>query len=111
MLATDANGTIYAGGDGVVGYLRPDVIGRMQFVSMVESIPPADRHFGIVQNVLATADGIYFSSQTRLFRFRGDKHVTVWSMAGGFRRVLFRAFGRSTFLAVRRVRSPWKTSG
>src|ERR1017187_2391829 len=60
-LATDNQGTIFAGGQGVFGYLRPGKSGAMEFVSLLDRIPREDRHFSDVWRILPMADGVYFS--------------------------------------------------
>jgi len=68
--AKDANGRIYVGSISELGYLEADDRGAMQYVSLLKYIKPEDQVFNYVWSVQATAEGIYFQTQQRLFRFR-----------------------------------------
>lgn len=76
-LATDARGRVYVGCVGDFGYLAPDAAGRMHYVSLLDRIPPEDRDFADVWNVLPGDDGIYFATSSRLFHLASGK-VRVW---------------------------------
>ncbi len=67
-IAKDDRGRLYIGGAGEVGYLAPDAQGQMQYVSLMEHIPQADRDFNDVWTAHATPGGIYFQSREILFR-------------------------------------------
>jgi diguanylate cyclase (GGDEF)-like protein len=67
-LAMDADGRVYVGGVGNLGYLAPDKLGRMRYVSLLDRLAPADRHFTDVWQILVTRDGVYFSTSERLLR-------------------------------------------
>lgn len=73
-LAFDTSaGILYAGAQGEFGYLASDALGRSQFVSMVDKVDPADRTFVNVWRTWATPDGIYFQSNTHIFRWFHDR--------------------------------------
>ena len=67
-LAVDGQGKVYVGGHGEFGFLQPDGRGATEYVSLVDSVPEADRKFSSVWSVLSTPEGIVFSSYERLFR-------------------------------------------
>jgi signal transduction histidine kinase/DNA-binding response OmpR family regulator/ligand-binding sensor domain-containing protein len=69
-LTMDENGTIYVGGRGEFGYLAPDSIGALQFVSLVEKIPEAYRDFSEVWQMSASQSAIYMRTREFLFRWR-----------------------------------------
>jgi signal transduction histidine kinase/ligand-binding sensor domain-containing protein len=69
-LDLDENGRIYVGAQGEFGYLAPDAVGQMQYVSMLDLLLPADREFTDVWRTFATPTGIYFQTPTHLFRYR-----------------------------------------
>ena len=85
-LAKAADGRIYVGSSGMLGYLAPDDQGKMEYHSLMDFIKPEDRQFNYVWSVQATPEGIWFQTNERLFRFRQatsgketeDWEVRVW---------------------------------
>ncbi|HEX4948095.1 MAG TPA: hypothetical protein VFZ34_15595, partial [Blastocatellia bacterium] len=77
-LALDATGKIWVGLVSNLGFLEPDANGTLQYVSLVEKIPPEHRSFNIVWRVLSTPWGIFFHSYERLFRWDGQR-MLVWA--------------------------------
>ncbi len=76
-LAMDAAGKIWVGASANFGYLEPDANGALQYVSLVEKIPPEHRSFNDVWQVLITPQGNLFRSYNRLFRWDG-RSMRVW---------------------------------
>ena len=76
-LASAPDNRIYIGATNDFGYLAPDSLGTLQFISLLEQVPPGDRDFGHVWNVHATKEGIYFQTRPALFRW-SDKGMRVW---------------------------------
>ncbi len=76
--AMDAAGKIWVGANATVGYLEPDANGTLQFVSLLEKIPPEHRNFNDVWQVLITPRGTFFRSYERLFRWDGQS-MHVWT--------------------------------
>ncbi|MCX6604799.1 MAG: hypothetical protein NTV52_14530, partial [Acidobacteria bacterium] len=76
--ALDADGRIWVGAAGDFGYLESDSTGTLQFVSLLEKIPPGDRTFDDVWQVLITPKGKFFRSFNKLFRWDGQQ-MHVWS--------------------------------
>ncbi|MEP7366952.1 MAG: hypothetical protein ABI972_27145, partial [Acidobacteriota bacterium] len=85
-LAVDDQGKVLVGGQGEIGYLAPDESGNTRYVSLLESIPAADRRFGSVWSILNTADGIVFSSYERLILRPPSGPIKVWRAATRLRR-------------------------
>jgi signal transduction histidine kinase/CheY-like chemotaxis protein len=79
-LVVDDAGRIWVGGNGDIGYVAPDAVGTLQFVSILDKVPPADRDFTSVWQTLVTPQGIFFRSYERLFRWDG-KRMQVWRRA------------------------------
>ncbi len=77
-LALDAAGKIWVGSQADFGFLEPDANGTLQYVSLVEKIPPEHRSFNDVWRVLSTPQGTFFQSYARLFRWDGQR-VQVWA--------------------------------
>jgi hypothetical protein len=72
---TDA-GTIYAGGAGVVGWIRAEGASR-EFVSLAGQLPPADRNFEDIYDVLAAGNTVYFSTEEKIFVWRDGRFTVV----------------------------------
>ena len=85
-LAVDDDGKVLVGGQGEIGYLASDESGTTRYVSLLESIPAADRGFGSVWSILNTADGIVFSSYERLILRPASGPVKAWRAATRLRR-------------------------
>ena len=76
-LSLDDTGRIWVGGSGNFGYLAPNAVGTMEFVSILDKVDPKDRGFTDVWQNLITPQGIFFRSYEELFRWDGKK-VYVW---------------------------------
>ena len=79
----DAEGRLYAGSSHEFGYLEPDSIGNLYFVSLVPYLTEAERSFNDVWTTIATPEGVYFQTRERIFRFTrgaddGDWTYRVW---------------------------------
>jgi hypothetical protein len=77
-LAMDESGRIWVGAAADFGYLAPDAAGTMQFVSILDKVPPQFRGFTSVWQTLVTPQGIFFRSYELLFRWDGNR-MKVWS--------------------------------
>jgi signal transduction histidine kinase/CheY-like chemotaxis protein len=76
-LAVDDDGRLWVGANANLGYMAPDATGTLQFVSILDQIPQADRAFTDVWQTIATPQGIFFRSFERLFRWDGQR-MQVW---------------------------------
>lgn len=74
--ALSNDGTIYAGGAGVIGWIRV-ADGDRRFVSLAGELPEADRDFEDIYDVLAVGDAVYFTAHQK---------ILIWSK-GRFRSV------------------------
>ncbi|HEY3706639.1 MAG TPA: GAF domain-containing protein [Terracidiphilus sp.] len=83
-LAVDPDGRVWLGANADIGYLAPDAAGTLQFVSLLDQIPQADRGFTDVWQTLVTPQGVFFRSFERLFRWDG-KRMQVWRPADNSR--------------------------
>lgn len=72
-IAKDSAGTVYAGSFGDFGYLAPDSLGQMQFVSLLEYVEPGDRDFTEVWRIHCTKAGTFFRSGNKLFLWSNHK--------------------------------------
>lgn len=82
-LALGADGRIYVGTVGELGYLAPTDDGQLAYVSLLEKIPLADRDFADVWRIHATKDAVYFATSARLFRYRNGT-ITAWQPQAAF---------------------------
>ncbi len=83
-LAVDENDRVYVGEVGTFGYLAPDSVGGMRFVSLLEQVPPEERKFADVLNTCVASQGVYFITPTALFRW-ADNGMRIWKTPTGFR--------------------------
>jgi signal transduction histidine kinase/ligand-binding sensor domain-containing protein len=67
-MAKDKNGRIWVGGSGEIGYLSPDSIGSMSFISLTDQVPEDKRNFNDVWLTSVLGDSIYFSAISHNFR-------------------------------------------
>ncbi|WP_457651474.1 ATP-binding protein [Rhodocaloribacter sp.] len=84
-LAVDADGTVYVGAQGEIGYLEPDAAGSTRYVSLTEHLPEDARDFADVWRVVALSDGVYFQSTRYLMRWDGRTPMRVWRAGTRFR--------------------------
>ncbi|MCI0695784.1 SpoIIE family protein phosphatase [candidate division KSB1 bacterium] len=82
-LAIDANYRIYVGAVGDLGYLAPDAVGDMQFVSLLDHVPPENREFNEVWYSYATSQGVYFRTDKILLRW-ANQRMQTWKPATSF---------------------------
>ena len=72
-LAIDEDGRIYVGASADFGYLEPDAVGQLKYVSLLDYIPKENQVFSYVWTTIVTDKGIYFQTRERLFRFTPDR--------------------------------------
>jgi serine phosphatase RsbU (regulator of sigma subunit) len=82
-LAIEANGRIYVGAVGDLGYLAPDAVGDVQFVSLLDHVQPENRRFNEVWYSYATSQGVYFRTDKILLRW-ANQRMQTWKPATSF---------------------------
>lgn len=84
-LAKNSEGKIFASNMSTLGYLAPDSVGRMQFVSLLpflnEKYPDLE-----LKRTVAVGHDVYFSSENNIFWWNG-KQFQVFESAGGIIRI------------------------
>lgn len=76
----DNEGRIYAGMDGDFGFLAPDSTGRMQFFSLLDKLPEAERAtVGRMFKTVVSQDGIFFLSDHYIYQCVGDSISSIHS--------------------------------
>ena len=76
-LAVDARGRVYVGGVGDMGYLAPDSLGSLEYVSLVPHLPDGAREFGDVWTAFTSGSVVYFQSYRQIMRWDG-RQMTIW---------------------------------
>ncbi len=75
-LAVDPKGKIYVGSNGELGYLSADAQGQVTFQSLLAKIPPTQRDFEEISNILVSEGVIIFQAKRHLFLWRdGEMQV------------------------------------
>jgi len=83
-LSRSEDGRVFVGADGDFGVMRPDSLGRMRYVSLLDHVPEEHRSFGKIQRVVPHEDGVYFMSPSRLFHWRPETEtITAWAPDDG----------------------------
>lgn len=82
-LAVDESGRVFVGCVGSFGYLAPDKLGRMRYVSLLENIDPTLRGFADVWRALPSSKGVYFLTDSTIFRFSHGR-VDAWKTKTSF---------------------------
>ncbi len=72
-MALGPDGTIYYGSIGDFGYLVASPTGKVSAISIRDAIPDAEQSFNDVWQAESCADGIYFLTRSRIFRFHNGK--------------------------------------
>jgi class 3 adenylate cyclase len=69
----DSSGKIIVGGVSQMGYLSPDSLGNLRFVSIVDQIPPPYNHFKDVWFIQAARDAVYFVTDSVVYQWKNEK--------------------------------------
>lgn len=72
-LAVAADNTIFVGGNGDLGYLAPDSLSALAYVSLAEHLPERHLNFDEIWKTHVADDATYFQGRHRLFRWDGQK--------------------------------------
>ncbi|SDB19521.1 Y_Y_Y domain-containing protein [Flavobacteriaceae bacterium MAR_2010_188] len=75
----DKNGVIYVGAEGDLGYLAPDKLGKLTYISLVDKIPEEHRIFSEVWEVDYYKDAIVYRTSNKLFIWNGDQMKVIVS--------------------------------
>lgn len=87
-LDIDNEGRIWVGGQDELGYLAADSLGSIKYYSLVNKLPSFCAPLGLVRQVFATKEGIYFCSNQFLVLIKGS-NVRVWKPKTFFHRTFF----------------------
>ena len=78
-LAIGNDGRIYAGGQDEIGYFSPNKNGTLTFTSLKSLIPPQDRMFTDVWDIIEYDNSIFFRLDKKIFQLTGNKIVVYKS--------------------------------
>ncbi len=81
-MAKDDKGTIYIGGQGEFGYLKPNAIGEIEFVSLVDKIPEEHRNFADVWEIDFYKGRVIFRTEFKLYCWDGENMKVITSENG-----------------------------
>ncbi|NUO80959.1 histidine kinase, partial [candidate division KSB1 bacterium] len=84
--AMDEHGRLYVGAVGDLGYLAPDSLGQLQFVSLLDHVAQEGRGFNEVWYTYATSQGVYFGTDRMLLRWDGSR-MRSWKASTLFSRL------------------------
>lgn len=71
-LDTDEAGRIWVGAQDELGYLAADSSGKMAYYSLLHLLSDLDKPIGLVRQVYATKQGVYFSTNSIIIRIKGN---------------------------------------
>ncbi|WP_445383196.1 response regulator [Robiginitalea sp. IMCC43444] len=81
-LTKDDKGTIYVGSNGEFGYLEPNEVGELKYVSLVDKIPEEHRVFSDVWEVDYFKGRVIFRTQFKLYCWDGSTMKVITSEQG-----------------------------
>lgn len=87
-LDIDNEGRIWVGGQDEIGYLAADSTTSLKYFSLTSKINPSYLPLGLVRQVFATKEGVYFSSNKCLLLVKGDE-IKNWKPKTYFHRTFF----------------------
>jgi signal transduction histidine kinase/DNA-binding response OmpR family regulator len=87
-LAVAPSGRVYLGAVGDIGYLAAGKTGALQFVSLLDRVPKADRSFADVWRTYVAGDTVYFQTEQAILVWSHDR-MEVVRPASRFRRAAF----------------------
>jgi len=64
---------IYVGGQGEMGFFKPNAVGQLRYHSLIEKIPEANREFSDVWEIFFINDLVHFRTENRIYRLEDGK--------------------------------------
>lgn len=79
-LLLTADGKIYVGAQGEIGYFFPDRVGNLVYTSLMGHIEPADRNFGDVWKIVLQGQHLFFRTYRKIYEIDLSNHqVTTYA--------------------------------
>jgi serine phosphatase RsbU (regulator of sigma subunit)/ligand-binding sensor domain-containing protein len=82
-LAIDIHGRVYIGAVNEFGYLAPNTNGKLNYVSLTNQLDDSLKNSFTVWNVHCNTEGVYFQTDSYLFRWDGSK-IIHWNAKSEF---------------------------
>lgn len=82
-LAKSQSGNIIVGAIGEMGYLSPNSIGNLEFISLRPFLDTSKYDFADIWSTQSTKDGDFFLSDNFLYRFHNNK-FKIWAKQGAY---------------------------
>lgn len=82
-LAKDKNGRIYVGSFSDFGYLAPDSLGQMHFVSLLPLVPESAQDFKDTRDINVLNEAVYFTTWKWIYRLK-DGQIKTWKSSTNF---------------------------
>ena len=79
-LCMDSTGRIFTAASSDFGYLAPDSTGQLKFVSLLKYLDSKYKKFGDVWDVVVAADGVYYKTQDKIFKWNYKKIIVFDSV-------------------------------
>lgn len=76
-LVMDKDGKIFVGGINEIGYLAPDSLGLLKYVSLVSYISDEPINIGDIWRIIVHHDGLYFQTFSTIFLLESNKNSTL----------------------------------
>ena len=75
-ITIDTANRVYVGALGEIGYLEPNSLGKLEYISLVPKMKSEEKNFSTVWESIATNDGIYFRTAEILYLWTGEEFKT-----------------------------------
>ncbi len=76
-LAIDNNGVVYVGAVGEIGYLTPDIYGKLYYKSLLPLLDTASQKFGDVWKTFCIDNVVYFCTVSYIFQYTSPGKIKV----------------------------------
>lgn len=77
-LGVDSSGTVFVGTYGEIGYLAPNELGQMEYVSLLEKVPLEDQWFSDIWQIHCSKEKVYFQAQEQVMVYDlSSKDISV----------------------------------
>lgn len=70
-------GRIYVGSQGDFGFLAPNTLGQLSYVSLADSLPEVQRDFDETWKIYGVGDRVYFCTFKRIYVYDGQKLAVI----------------------------------
>ena len=70
-------GRIYVGSQGDFGFLEPNTLGQLNYVSLADSLPAPQRDFDETWKIYGVGDRVYFCTFKRIYVYDGQKLAVI----------------------------------